>query len=199
MKVHCCWCYSVAVFWQSKFLLLCIPGVGARISAQKQVAASLVRERQQRDTKAAAALEPPTPSKKSGHAVNCQRGRQRVKLRQEIDDLKRQLRVTIPQAIDAKEKELRSLTIRRRKPNTAEPVYALFKAACDARDGNSTPPPVARTNSGVSGLADGSPSTVFSASSPNGPPKRQRATQLRAPRSRKSPTSRSSTSSPAAL
>ena len=101
MKVHCCWCYSVAVFWQSKFLLLCIPGVGARISAQKQVAASLVRERQQRDTKAAAALEPPTPSKKSGHAVNCQRGRQRVKLRQEIDDLKRQLRVTIPQVIVA--------------------------------------------------------------------------------------------------
>ena len=50
-----------------------------------------------------------------------------------IDDLKRQLRVTIPQAIDAKEKELTAPTTRRRKPKVAEPVHALFEAARDAR------------------------------------------------------------------
>ena len=103
-----------------------------------------------------AALEPPTSSKKSQHAANCQRGRQRVKLRQEIDDLKGQLRVMIPQVIGAQEKELRSPTIRRRKPKAAEPVHVLFEAVRDAWDGYSTPPPVARTDSGVSGLADGS-------------------------------------------
>ena len=89
----------------------------------------MLQERQERDAQAAAVLQPPTSSKQSKHAANRERSMQRVQLQREIDDLRRQLQLAIPQAIDAKKKEVGALTIRMHKLKVAKPTIVLLEAA----------------------------------------------------------------------